>query len=95
MKRYVGTILFVIVVTTLLGCSTSTLAVKQPNSTNEQVSVEQSNNEGAVVFTELLLDQENSYIALSNNDATGFNRWVPFYFFLQNRVLWWRFILIK
>lgn len=38
------------------------------------------NGHDTAVSSQLTLDQANAYIAISKNDDTGYNRWLPFYF---------------
>lgn len=37
----------------------------------------------AFQFDALTLDQGNAFIAISQNDVSGYNRWIPFYFHLS------------
>lgn len=35
------------------------------------------------VFSKLKLDQGNAFISISKNNIDGYNRWIPFYFYLE------------
>lgn len=71
MKKSI-TILLLITLTILFGCSKSSVV-------NEIIPNDEK-------FVKLSLDQNETFIALSSNDASGYNRWVPFYFTLQTDI---------
>jgi len=75
-------ILLIITLTFLFGCSKSAV-VNEVNSNHTIVNTEENSTKEDEEFAKLILDQNDTFIALSNNDASGYNRWVPFYFFLQ------------
>lgn len=46
-------------------------------------TIETEEASSAFRFDALTLDQGNAFIAISQNDGSGYNRWVPFYFHLS------------
>ncbi len=85
MKKYVSaTILLAIIIVYVLFVNNSHSIEQMIEVSNTEVSQESYasdvNIENDFDFTNLTLDQGNAYIAFSENDITGFNRWLPFYF---------------
>ena len=68
--------LLLILLLILSACTSADMSIHEESS--------EFNKEKSIIdLDSLTIDQDSTYISLSKNDVSGYNRWVPFYFVLQ------------